>query len=178
MLDALAGSYPPEIDAGAVPGHLQLLAHLDLTPLTDAAVRAYAFKHAMTQKVAYASLLAAQRQAAHDRAGDWFERTTPDNYSLLAYHYGRGANREKQRLYLRRAADAAQSNGRDEDVVALLERDVIAVRRRDDFVGGRKAQVFLLVATIRAHRHERSAAATAPSAGHLVDPEDAAVRSE
>jgi class 3 adenylate cyclase/tetratricopeptide (TPR) repeat protein len=122
MLDALAGSYPPEIDAGAVPGHLQLLAHLDLTPLTDAAVRAYAFKHAMTQEVAYASLLAAQRQAAHDRAGDWFERTTPDNYSLLAYHYGRGANREKQRLYLRRAADAAQAAYANDSAIDYYER--------------------------------------------------------
>ncbi len=122
MLDALAGSYPPEIDAGAVPSHLQMLAHLDLTALTDATVRAYAFKHAMTQEVAYASLLAAQRHAAHDRAGDWFERTAPDNYALLAYHYSRGANRDKQRLYLRRAAQAAQAAFANESAIDYYER--------------------------------------------------------
>jgi tetratricopeptide (TPR) repeat protein len=76
----------------------------------------------MTQEVAYASLLAAQRQAAHDRAGDWFERTAPDNYALLAYHYGRGANRDKQRLYLRRAAEEAQADFANDSAIDYHER--------------------------------------------------------
>ena len=41
------------------------------------------------------------------------------------------------------AADAAPCERRDVDVVAFLERDPLSVRRRDDLVGRREAQMLL-----------------------------------
>src|SRR5262249_34576256 len=75
-------------------------------------------------------------------------------------------------------ANAAPGKRRDVDVVALLERDPLAVRRRHDLVRRREGQVLLLVAAIGLDGHERRAATLSTTAGLLVDPEDSAVGPE
>ncbi|HUS17938.1 MAG TPA: tetratricopeptide repeat protein, partial [Chloroflexia bacterium] len=114
---AIRAIYPPGHDATAVPDHLHELARHDLTPLEDAAAGTYAFKHVITQDVVYKNLGEAERRAAHERAGAWIEQTDPDNAPLLAYHYGRGDNLDKRRLYLRRAAEAAQAASANEAAI-------------------------------------------------------------
>src|SRR5205814_261330 len=64
------------------------------------------------------------------------------------------------------------------DVVTFLECDVRTVGRRDDLIGGGKAQVFLPIAAVRLHRHQRGPAAAAAGARDFIDPEDATVGSE
>ena len=69
----------------------------------------YIFKHALTQEVAYGTVLQEQRKAvtrAH-RPGDWkpcTPRRCHEHYSDLAHHYRRSANTEK-------AIDVSPSGG-------------------------------------------------------------------
>jgi len=65
----------------------------------------YIFKHAMTQEVAYNSLLLKRRKEIHERIGKAIEELYPDRleefYEMLAYHYSRSDNSEKAYQYLR-----------------------------------------------------------------------------
>jgi class 3 adenylate cyclase/tetratricopeptide (TPR) repeat protein len=64
----------------------------------------YIFKHALTQEVAYDSLLLKRRKVIHEQIGTAIEALYPDrleeHYELLAYHYARSANTEKALQYL------------------------------------------------------------------------------
>jgi len=64
----------------------------------------YIFKHALTQEVAYNSLLQERRKEIHEETGSAIENLYPDRleeyYELLAYHYTRGANRDKAVEYM------------------------------------------------------------------------------
>jgi tetratricopeptide (TPR) repeat protein len=65
---------------------------------------AYLFKHALTQEVAYDSLLLKRRKEIHEETGKAIEALYPDrleeHYELLAYHYARSANTDKAVQYL------------------------------------------------------------------------------
>ena len=64
----------------------------------------YIFKHALTQEVAYKSLLQKRRKEIHEKIGSAIEKLYPDRleeyYELLAYHYVRSDNTEKAVDYL------------------------------------------------------------------------------
>jgi class 3 adenylate cyclase/tetratricopeptide (TPR) repeat protein len=64
----------------------------------------YVFKHALTQEVAYNSLIQKRRKDIHEEIGEALEALYPDrleeHYELLAYHYGRSANADKALEYL------------------------------------------------------------------------------
>ncbi|MBE9521683.1 MAG: AAA family ATPase [Proteobacteria bacterium] len=64
----------------------------------------YIFKHALTQEVAYDSLLLKRRKEIHEQIGTAIESLYPDrleeHYELMAYHYARSANTEKALQYL------------------------------------------------------------------------------
>jgi len=64
----------------------------------------YVFKHALTQDVAYNSLLLKRRKEIHEGIGRAMESLYPDrleeHHELLAYHYGRSANTDKAVQYL------------------------------------------------------------------------------
>jgi predicted ATPase len=58
----------------------------------------YAFKHVLTQEVAYGSLLTDRRQALHERAAQAIEALfggAEEHYSELAHHYSHSRNNEK-----------------------------------------------------------------------------------
>jgi class 3 adenylate cyclase/predicted ATPase len=71
----------------------------------------YAFKHALTQEVAYTSLLIERRKALHERTAGAIEELCQQHleecYGELAYHYTRGGNAEKAVEFLRRAGQQA-----------------------------------------------------------------------
>ncbi|HEX3266851.1 MAG TPA: adenylate/guanylate cyclase domain-containing protein [Gaiellaceae bacterium] len=58
-----------------------------------AGMREFAFKHALTRDVAYASLPRPERRDLHRRVGEWIQDVAPDRSAetveLAAYHYGR-----------------------------------------------------------------------------------------
>jgi predicted ATPase len=71
----------------------------------------YIFKHALTQEVAYNSVLQERRKLLHERAAmaaeSLFAASLADHYDDLAYHYGRSGNALKAVNYLRLAAQQA-----------------------------------------------------------------------
>lgn len=72
---------------------------------------AYTFKHALTQDVAYNSLLIERRQVLHERAALAIEEVFPDrleeHYGELAHHYSRSGAPDKAIPYLQMAAGQA-----------------------------------------------------------------------
>jgi predicted ATPase/class 3 adenylate cyclase len=71
----------------------------------------YTFKHALTQQVAYESLLVDRRKVLHERAGRAIEALHPGtldaHYGELAHHYGRSEDSRKAVEYLHLAGRQA-----------------------------------------------------------------------
>jgi predicted ATPase/class 3 adenylate cyclase len=71
----------------------------------------YTFKHALTQEVAYNSVLLERRQVVHERAAQaiegLFAERLPEYYNTLAHHYSRSGNTAKAVDYLHRAGQQA-----------------------------------------------------------------------
>src|SRR5437879_612980 len=67
----------------------------------------YYFKHALTQEVAYSSLLSERRKLLHERTADAIEQLSAncidDCLAAVAHHYGRSGNVAKAVEYLNRA---------------------------------------------------------------------------
>lgn len=72
---------------------------------------AYMFKHALTQEVAYNSLLLRRRKALHALIGETIEQLYADrlaeHYDVLAYHYAAGEKWQKASAYFQNAAKGA-----------------------------------------------------------------------
>jgi tetratricopeptide (TPR) repeat protein len=72
----------------------------------------YMFKHALTQEVAYNSLLLKRRRGIHEKIGEAVEELYPDRleefYEVLAHHYSRGQNSEKAYQYLKLSGNKAK----------------------------------------------------------------------
>ena len=75
----------------------------------------YIFKHALTQEVAYESLLKLRRQEIHCRIAQTIEQIYGDrleeHYEILAHHYGRGGSPGKAIEYLVLAAEKSNRKG-------------------------------------------------------------------
>jgi class 3 adenylate cyclase/tetratricopeptide (TPR) repeat protein len=71
----------------------------------------YTFKHALTQEVAYYSVLAERRRKTHERVGTAIEELyrgqLEEHLAELAHHYRRSPDTGKAIVYLKRAADQA-----------------------------------------------------------------------
>ena len=103
------------VDAEALDGiesNLAQLGRLDfISEIRHAGTHEYRFKHAVTQEVAYESLLLQRRRQVHGRVAAAIEHlaTEPleEHYALLAHHYGRSIEEGKAVDYLVRAGDRA-----------------------------------------------------------------------
>ncbi|MBV8055087.1 MAG: hypothetical protein JO071_07595 [Deltaproteobacteria bacterium] len=84
----------------------------------------YVFKHALTQEVAYNSLLSERRKLLHERAGAVMEAlyaSRIDDYlSELARHYERSGNAIKAVEYLERAGIQAMSRASQAEAITLF----------------------------------------------------------
>jgi len=85
----------------------------------------YIFKHAITQEVAYNSLLIKRRREIHEKIGNAIEALymarLEEFYEILAYHYQRSDNREKAAEYLIMAAKKAAYRFASEEAMAFSE---------------------------------------------------------
>jgi tetratricopeptide (TPR) repeat protein len=85
----------------------------------------YTFKHALTQGVAYNSLLIERRKQLHERIGQAMESLFVDRIGDylkdIAYHYRRSGNTAKAIEYLRRAAEQAIARSFYEEAIEQLE---------------------------------------------------------
>jgi tetratricopeptide (TPR) repeat protein len=84
----------------------------------------YVFKHALTQEVAYASLLTTRRQALHAAAGRALEalyaHRLEDAYDRLAYHYAQTDEAVKAVEYLTSFAEQAMARYAQEEALTAL----------------------------------------------------------
>jgi tetratricopeptide (TPR) repeat protein len=89
----------------------------------------YTFKHALTQEVAYNSVLGERRKQLHERVGAAIERLyaerLDDHLEELARHYGRGSDAGKAGDYLTRAGQQAAQRGLYRESLAHV-RDAFA----------------------------------------------------
>src|SRR4029078_2302086 len=101
----------------------------------------YIYKHALTQKAAYNSVLVERRRHLHESVGQAIELlyagSLDDHLADLAHHFSRSGIREKAVEYLRRAATQALSRGASAQAVKDLEaarnllKDIEAGIQRD-----------------------------------------------
>ena len=79
----------------------------------------YIFKHALTQEVAYNSLLVKRRKEIHEKIGDvigeLYSERLEEYFEVLAYHYERSGNKEKAIKYLDLANQKASNASSMED---------------------------------------------------------------
>ncbi len=84
----------------------------------------YVFKHALTQEVAYNSVLVERRRVLHERTAQAVERIYRDgleeHYSDLAHHYSRSGNTEKAVEYLKLAGQQAVRRSANAEAVSYL----------------------------------------------------------
>ncbi len=84
----------------------------------------YVFKHALTQEVAYSSLLLERRRLLHERIAKALEAmfvdSIDDHLVELAYHYSRSSNDSRAIDYLTRAASQAQQRSAYSQAAAYL----------------------------------------------------------
>ena len=84
----------------------------------------YLFKHALTQEVAYGTLLHEQRKLLHERTGQALEtlyRTTlSEHYSDLAHHYRHSGNTQKAVDYLHLAGQQAVQRSANSEAINHL----------------------------------------------------------
>jgi predicted ATPase len=84
----------------------------------------YIFKHALTQEVAYNSVLIERRKALHERTAQALETlyiaTLEEHYSALAHHYSRSGNTQKAVEYLGLAGQQAIQRSANAEAVTHL----------------------------------------------------------
>jgi class 3 adenylate cyclase/predicted ATPase len=84
----------------------------------------YLFKHALTQEVAYNSVLIERRKILHEQTGHAIEQLYHDrldeHYSELAHHYQRSGNTEKAVEYLQKSGQQAVQRSANEEAISYL----------------------------------------------------------
>jgi tetratricopeptide (TPR) repeat protein len=119
---------------GPLESPLRELARLEFLferPAGDEVV--YAFKHALTQDVAEATLLPSRRRELHRRAGEALERLHPDRLAelapRLAHHYVEAEAWGPAALHARRAAESARAAFANREALARYDQAIAAAQR-------------------------------------------------
>jgi class 3 adenylate cyclase/tetratricopeptide (TPR) repeat protein len=109
----------------------------------------YIFKHALTQEVAYDSLLLKTRKEIHEKIGEATEALYSDSlekhYGLLAYHYARSANADKAVKYLDLANQKASKLNAMEEAKAYFEEAMTHLDMLPESEENRQRRISLLV---------------------------------
>jgi predicted ATPase len=94
------------------------------------------FKHALTQEVAYNTLLIERRKLLHERAGQalesMFADQLDDRLDELAHHYSRSDNVEKAVEYLGRAGQQAIQRAANADAISPLSAAIDLLQKLSD----------------------------------------------
>jgi predicted ATPase len=96
----------------------------------------YVFKHALTQEVAYNSLLIERRKLLHERAGQALESIfadqLDDHLTQLAHHYRYSDNLDKAVEYLGRAGQQAIQRSAHADAISSLSTAIELLQKLPD----------------------------------------------
>jgi predicted ATPase/class 3 adenylate cyclase len=122
LLQAIAELSDDALFRGLI--HLQAVEFLYETSLFPE--RTYTFKHALTQDVAYQSLLIGARRQVHQQIAqtltEQFPETTESQPELLAHHYTEAGLHEQAVTYWQRAGERASQRSASREAVTHLER--------------------------------------------------------
>jgi predicted ATPase/class 3 adenylate cyclase len=112
----------PEDELQGLLAHLQTAEFIYEQPVFPEVE--YTFKHALTQEVAYNSLLIERRKMLHERTAQTietlFHSKLDDHYSELAYHYSRSGNTHKAVEYLGLAGQQAVQRSANTEAITHL----------------------------------------------------------
>jgi class 3 adenylate cyclase/tetratricopeptide (TPR) repeat protein len=105
----------------------------------------YVFKHALTQEVAYNSLLHKRRTKIHEEIGHAIEELYADRleefYEMLAYHYSKGENFKKAYQFLKLSANKASKNYSNWEAFRFYKDAIDALTRMPETEETKKEQV-------------------------------------
>jgi tetratricopeptide (TPR) repeat protein len=109
----------------------------------------YIFKHALTQEVAYNSLLLKRRKEIHERIGKAIEELYPERleefYEMLAYHYVRGEGLEKASQYLKLSGNKAARNHSLWEAYNFYKEALATLHQFPETVENKKGKLEVLV---------------------------------
>ncbi len=113
----------------------------------------YIFKHALTQEVAYNSLLLKRRKEIHEKIGRAIEQIYSDRleefYEMLAYHYTRAENLEKGHHYLKLSGDKSTKNYANKEAFEFYKRALDVLKKMPDTDENKKEQVAVCLSIIQ-----------------------------
>jgi class 3 adenylate cyclase/tetratricopeptide (TPR) repeat protein len=105
----------------------------------------YIFKHALTQEVAYNSLLAKRRQEIHEKIGNAIEQIYSERleefFEILAYHYLMAGNPEKAFLYLKMAGDKAANAYANHEAFRFYKQAIDLMAKTPNIAGNKQEQI-------------------------------------
>ena len=108
----------------------------------------YIFKHALTQEVAYNSLLHTRKKEIHKKVAQSIEALYPDRmeeyYELLAYHYKRSDKAEKALDYLDKANQKAARLNAMKEAMAYFNEAMELLNTLEDTPENQKRRISLI----------------------------------
>jgi len=138
-----------EDDLNQMLGNLQLAEFIYEQPAVGDVE--HSFKHALTQEVAYNSVLVERRKQLHERAGimmeSMFAGQLDDRLDELAHHFSRSANSEKSVEYLTRAGQQALTRSAFAEAQAQLQQGLEWIKKLPESAE-RDAREFELASTL------------------------------
>jgi len=128
-----------ESSAALEPSLDTLQARELVQPKRDAALRAYLFKHALTQETAYNSLLLSKRRALHKRAAAFLEQHERERVNDIARHWLDAQENERALPFVLAAANRAARAYATTEAIAYYERAQEIAKQVDDVAALRRA---------------------------------------
>jgi class 3 adenylate cyclase len=152
----------PDDDLNEMLSELQLAEFVYEQPATGDTE--YVFKHALTQEVAYNSLLTERRKLLHERAAmaaeSLFAASLADHYDDLVHHYGRSGNVPKAVSYLQPAAQQAMNRSAFAEADNHLAAGLELLRTLPNDAERARTELALLLSQARCRTYIGSSSAT------------------
>jgi tetratricopeptide (TPR) repeat protein len=108
----------------------------------------YVFKHALTQEVAYNSLLQQRRKEIHEKIGRAIEEHYPERleefYEMLAHHYSRSDNFEKAYHFLKLSGDKVMRNHSASEAFCYYKDAMGALNKLRESEGNTRKQLAII----------------------------------
>lgn len=105
----------------------------------------YIFKHALTQEVAYNSLLHTRRKEIHEKIGEAIEEIYSDHieefYEMLAFHYLKSENLDKSYQYLKLSGYKATKNYAIQEAFRIYKEAIEVLNKMPETEENKRKQI-------------------------------------
>ena len=109
----------------------------------------YIFKHALTQEVAYNSLLLKRRKEIHEKIGraieELYRERLEEFYEVLAYHYSQSNTLEKALEYLRLSTGKALRNNSMWEALRFCKESLLVLKQTPETEKTRKERLAVIL---------------------------------